>query len=103
MNKRGQWKLSPAYDVTFSYNPTGEWTSKHQMTMNGKTDDFTFQDFNQCANTALLKRGRAKAILEEVTEVVSTWKVFASEADVSKSWVKEIAVQHRLKTPSFTM
>ena len=66
--------------------------------MNGKTDGFTFQDFNQCANTALLKRGRAKAILEEVTEVVSTWKTFANDGDVSKEWAKEIAQKHRLKS-----
>ena len=66
------------------------------MTMNGKTDDFMFQDFKQCANTALLKRGRAKAILEEVTEVVSTWKNFANKADVSVEWAGEIAQVHRL-------
>jgi serine/threonine-protein kinase HipA len=60
MDKRGNWKLSPAYDITFSYNPTGRWTSTHQMSMNGKVDDFTLDDFNQCGKTALLKRGRAK-------------------------------------------
>ena len=68
------------------------------MTMNGKTADFTFQDLNQCSSTALLKRGRAKAILEEVAKVVSTWKTFAIEAEVSKGWAGEIAGCHRLQS-----
>lgn len=35
MDKSGRWSLAPAYDVIYSYNPTGEWTSVHQMTVNG--------------------------------------------------------------------
>ncbi|MGJ8676906.1 MAG: type II toxin-antitoxin system HipA family toxin [Akkermansiaceae bacterium] len=89
MDKKGQWKLSPAYDITFSYNPTGRWTSSHQMSMNGKTDDFTLEDFELCAKTALMKRGRAKTILEEVTETVSQWTTFAQEAGVQSQWTKE--------------
>ena len=45
MNKRGQWKRSPAFDITYSYNPTGRWASSHQMSMNGKTDSFSLKDF----------------------------------------------------------
>ena len=45
MNKQGQWKISPAYDVSFAYNPNGMWTSSHQMTINGKRKNFTELDF----------------------------------------------------------
>jgi serine/threonine-protein kinase HipA len=38
MNKEGQWSLVPAFDVTYSYNPSGAWTATHQMTLNGKRD-----------------------------------------------------------------
>ena len=96
MNKKGQWKLSPAYDITFSYNPTGRWTSSHQMTMNGKTDDFTLADFKKCAKTALMKRGRAKTILAEVTETVSHWQKFAKNAGVQKEWSMEASKALRL-------
>lgn len=36
MDKSGNWRLSPAFDMTYSYNPVGDWTSTHQMSMNGK-------------------------------------------------------------------
>ena len=66
MDKAGAWSLSPAFDVTYAYNPTGPWTSRHQMTINGKTDDFTREDFKAVAQVAGLKRGRPEAILAEV-------------------------------------
>ena len=45
MDKRGAWTLAPAFDVTYSFNPAGLWTASHQMTMNGKRDNFTLADF----------------------------------------------------------
>ena len=29
MDKRGHWKLAPAFDVTYAYNPNGRWTGTH--------------------------------------------------------------------------
>jgi serine/threonine protein kinase HipA of HipAB toxin-antitoxin module len=43
MNRDGIWKLSPAYDVTFSYNPTNKWLRAHQMTVNGKQTEIRFR------------------------------------------------------------
>src|SRR6185437_8322835 len=55
MDKTGAWTLSPAFDVTYAYNPDGQWTARHQMTINGKTDNFEQEDFRACAETAGLK------------------------------------------------
>jgi len=96
MNKKGDWKLSPAYDMTYSYNPTGRWTSSHQMSMNGKQEYFSMEDFKQCGKTALMKRGRAQTIVNEVIEVISRWPMFAQEAGVDRVWSSEIAQKHRL-------
>jgi serine/threonine-protein kinase HipA len=82
MDKSGRWSLSPAFDVTYSYNLTGRWTSSHQMTINSKRDDFTLDDFKACAKAASMKRGRAEAILEAVVEVVSRWRDYADEVGV---------------------
>src|SRR5665811_2138147 len=71
MDKAGQWSLAPAYDMTYSYNPSGLWTATHQMTMNGKREDFTLEDFKSCARVALLKRGQENTIIAEVLDVVS--------------------------------
>jgi len=82
MDRKGSWSLSPAFDVTYSYNPTGDWTSAHQMTLNGKRDDFTMDDLESCGNLARLKRGEAKAVVSEIQAVVSNWPDYAEEAGV---------------------
>ena len=82
MNKAGEWSLAPAFDMTYSFNPSGAWTASHQMTMNGKRDNFSLEDFNACAKTASMKRGRAAKIVAEVQATVSQWKSFAEQAGV---------------------
>lgn len=82
MNPSGEWSLSPAFDMTYSFNPSGAWTASHQMTMNGKRGNFTLADFNACARTASMKRGRAAKILAEVQATVSKWRSFAETAGV---------------------
>lgn len=83
MDRTGAWSLSPAFDVAYSYNPSGAWTAQHQMSMNGKRDGFTLDDFRACGKAALLKRGRAEAIVEEVAEAVARWPQFADDAGVA--------------------
>ena len=97
MDKSGGWSLSPAFDMTYSFNPSGDWTARHQMTMNGKRDDFTMDDFKACAKAAAMKRGCAEAIVSEVQEVVSHWKGYAEEAGVPVSVCNQIQRTLRLK------
>lgn len=96
MDKSGNWSLSPAFDVTYSFNPSGAWTASHQMTMNGKRDDFDIEDFKACAKTASMKRGRGEKIVEEVWESVLRWKDFSDQAGVPTSWQEKIRLTHRL-------
>ena len=96
MDRSGAWSLSPAYDVTYSYNPTGSWTATHQMTLNGKRDGFTREDFEACAKAALMKRGRAATILGEVQAAVRRWPEFAAEARLAAEWSDQIQRTHRL-------
>ena len=96
MNQQGEWSLSPAYDITYSYNPEGEWTGKHQMSMNGKRDGFTLDDFRACAKSAMMKRGRAETIVKEMTEVVANWREYADKAGVTPSWRDQIFRTYRL-------
>lgn len=97
MNKSGQWTLSPAFDVTYSFNPSGAWTSRHQMTVNGKRDNFNIDDLNQCADAVALKKTDANRILEEVIYSVRTWASFAEEAGVEPRTAKAIEKTFRLK------
>jgi serine/threonine-protein kinase HipA len=98
MDKSGQWALSPAFDMAYSYNPAGAWTASHQMTMNGKREGFTLDDFRACARAASMKRGRAEIILGEVQAAVSKWSSFAQAAGVSDA-VQEKIQQNLLLRP----
>jgi serine/threonine-protein kinase HipA len=97
MDKSGNWSLSPAFDVTYAFSPSGLWTASHQMTINGKRDDFTMKDFEACAKTASMKRGRAKTLVREVLEVVSRWRNYADQAGVSPVWRDQIHKTLRLR------
>jgi serine/threonine-protein kinase HipA len=97
MNKSGAWSLSPAFDMTYSFNPSGAWTASHQMTINGKRDNFTPDDFKACAKTASLKRGRAERIAAEVKQAVSGWKKYAEDAGVDPKQRDQIQRALRLK------
>jgi len=96
MDRHGSWSLSPAFDVIYSYNPDGAWTSSHQMTLNGRRDGFDLDDVKACARVAGLKRGRAETLLREVTEVVSNWPAFADQADVAPERRDQIGRSMRL-------
>lgn len=100
MDKSGRWRLSPAYDVIYSFQPDGRWTSQHQMTIAGKRDGFTHTDFRECAQTAGLKRGREKAILAEVIAAVGRWREFAAEARVPETQREGIQRTLRLDFPA---
>ena len=95
MDKAGNWSLAPAFDMTYSFNPDGAWTNAHQMTLNGKRDNFTKDDFETCAKTASMKRGRVASIIAEVVAVMSRWKNYAAEANVDD--VKQDQIQNALR------
>ena len=94
MNHKGQWRLAPAYDLCYSYNPQGKWTNRHQMSVNGKQDDFTYDDLFSVAERMGIKRG--KEIIEKVVDTVSAWDKYAKEAGVKVEHTKEIKSKFRL-------
>lgn len=96
MNKKGEWQLAPAFDVTYSYHPQGLWTNTHQMSLNGKRDNFLAEDFNPIGKFAGLKRGYAKRVLKEIVEVVNQWPDFALKVGVDTKQIKAIKKTHRL-------
>ena len=96
MDKAGRWRLSPAFDMTYAYNPAGVWTGRHQMSMNGKQDGFTFADFEAFAKFASMKRGRARQILDEVREVFAAWPDYAEAAGVPANTSRAIRQELRL-------
>ena len=96
MDRSGTWRLSPAFDVVYSCNPTGDWTSRHQMSLAGKRDGFDPDDLISFAAVGGIKKRRAKAIVEDVSQAVAGWPGFAKVADVSNADARRIEkVQRR--------
>ena len=94
MEENGEWRLSPAFDVIWSFNPSGRWTNRHQMSINGRRDDFTRADLSAVARQFGVKDDRD--LIEQVATAVSGWPRFAQEAGIRNDQQKTIARTHRL-------
>lgn len=94
MDPDGRWRLAPAFDVVWSFNPAGRWTHRHQMSLNGKRDDFTPADLFAVADQAGI-RGVSE-LLDRVAEAVSRWPRYAEETGVDPVLKRTIGKTHRL-------
>lgn len=90
MDKNLNWRLSPAYDVGFAYNPEGDYTSRHQMTINGKQKGLEKEDLLVCGKNMGISRSKAVKIIDAVFEGVSCWDEFASIAGVAEEKMEMI-------------
>lgn len=94
LRERGRWELAPAYDVTHAYNPKGEWTYQHLISVNGKFADITWDDLMVVADNFGL--GTAAKVVTEVRHAVSSWADFAKQAKVSQSEIARVRQHHVL-------
>ncbi|MBC2712114.1 MAG: type II toxin-antitoxin system HipA family toxin [Desulfosarcina sp.] len=94
MDTNGQWKLSPAYDVTYSHNPAGKWTNRHQMSINGKQDQFVLDDLVRVGRSISISK--PMDIISKVKDAVRQWPMFARKAGVRENHIQEIAGHHSL-------
>lgn len=88
MDEQGRWRLSPAYDMGYAYNPKGKWTSTHQMSVNGKFDNITRQDLMTCATNNNIKN--AAEIIDQVCDVAAHWSTIARECGVPQTMIDGI-------------
>ncbi len=91
MDRAGNWRLSPAYDITYAYNPTGDWTSRHQMSLNGKRDNFSRDDLMRFAAYGNIKKRHAETALESVRNAISGWPQHANVAGVPEDLARAVA------------
>ena len=84
MDANGKWRLSPVYDLTFSFGPNGE----HSTMYMGEGRNPTVEHLRELAQKHHIKNG--SAIIEETHEIVKRFKEFADIAGLSKKSVKTI-------------
>jgi len=90
MDREGVWSLSPAFDMSYALNPSGEWTSRHQMSINGKREAFERGDLLALATAAGIKVPQANQMLDSVTASVRRWPEYAEAAGVPEERVSQI-------------
>lgn len=84
MNRKGEWRLSPAYDVSYAYNPDGSWTHQHQMSLNGKRDGLALSDLIEFGIFCGFKPKKAEAIVRDIHAQVDDWMSYAEQAGVAE-------------------
>lgn len=88
MDRQGKWSLSPAYDLSWAYNPAGAWTSKHQMSVNNKWNHIGREDLLAVAKNVNIKG--AEKIIEQVAEAVNQWPELAKENGIPHHLIERI-------------
>lgn len=93
MNRSGQWSLAPAYDITYANDAANYWLARHQMSMNGKTENFNADDFYESGRTMNLSKAKIKKIVDEVREATLSWETCAQEAFLGEREMETIKAQ----------
>lgn len=93
MNEKGEWRLAPAFDMTYSYRPSSEWTAHHQMTINGKRDGFTLDDLLKVSND--IKIRNAKEVIDEIQTCFKNFEDYM-EGDIPEEKVASMKDTLRL-------
>ncbi len=90
MDRNGVWSLSPAFDITYAYNPKGDWTSTHQMTINGKNTDFELEDLLLVGKQAGISRQKSKTIINRVLTAKKYWPELAKKTKIDSELAESI-------------
>ena len=93
MDKDGRWRLAPAFDVIYAYNPDGAWTSRHQMSVNGQRETISRADLLAVAERFRVRH--ADDAIDAVVTTVRSWPEYAAAAGLGDEVTEKIAEQHR--------
>ncbi|MFZ9181145.1 MAG: type II toxin-antitoxin system HipA family toxin [Rickettsiales bacterium] len=94
MDEKGEWKLSPAYDLTFSSGPSGEQST---MVM-GEGRNPSFDHLIKLGNEAKLSKTRITEIIDQTQTALASWKDLAKEYGVSSDNISLISNHiHRIQ------
>lgn len=88
MDEKGVWNLSPAYDITYANGMN--YTKNHQLSLRGKTNDFTKKDLLDIAKLHSLKENIAKEIIEQTIDIFSTFRNRARELEINEESINKI-------------
>ena len=88
MKKDEKWKLAPAYDLCFSYDPGNHWVSNQTLSINGKKLNISKNDLMKIARENNIKKG--EKIIGQINSVIKSWNSYALQAKVRADISKKI-------------
>jgi serine/threonine-protein kinase HipA len=88
LKKDENWRLAPAYDLCFSFDPSNHWVSKQTLSINGKRLGITKEDLMTIAKNNSIKKG--DKIIAEINAVVKSWNKYATQAKVTDDLQEKI-------------
>ena len=88
LKKDDRWRLAPAYDLCFSFDPTNHWVNKQTLSINGKRLEITKEDLMTIAKNNNIKKG--DKIIDEMNTIIKSWTTYASQANVNNALKKKI-------------
>ena len=94
MDREGDWRLSPAFDLAYAYNPKGRYTASHQMTIAGRRGSFVLEELVEVGQENSVNS--PEDIVREIAGVVSSWPSFAKDSGVPGGQIESIGRAHRL-------
>lgn len=84
MNDKGEWKISPAYDITFSSGPQGY----QSMVVMGEGRNPTIQHLLKLGATADLDEAWMKEVIAQTQTALSRWPEHAAKFGVSSDMIR---------------
>ena len=101
MGSDGVWHIAPAYDYTFSVDPSAPgYMNRHCMTINNRNSDIERSDLLELAKRYNVKG--ANTIIDKVISIVGNYEYYAETAGISPYWTHKIKeeIEYRLKNYS---
>jgi serine/threonine-protein kinase HipA len=94
MDQKGTWRLSPAYDITYAFNPANKWIARHQMAVNGKRENITLNDLLSVAKQMNIKK--PKDIINKTKSVLENWLNYAQNSGLPQNQAEALGATHLL-------
>jgi serine/threonine-protein kinase HipA len=89
MNRNGEWRLSPAYDLTYSVDQTAPaYSNRHSLTVNGKNEDIRRDDLEKIGKNNDIQD--YSTLIDKVINAVSNFENYAKELNINKDLITNI-------------
>lgn len=89
MTPDGVWRLSPAYDLTYSVELSApSYMNRHSISINGKNEDISLGDLKAVAQRNDIKDYRS--LIDRVSNAVGKFREFATALEIDKKVIDSI-------------